>query len=398
MMTFSPTNYSEPEYGMLLPADTISLTESEINWAVAQSHAAANDTDSWQVYLNAMARIALQQWLEKRSPELLGNAEFLNVSADELCQIDVGAYRLYLVATDAINDSEVALSNAAITAEFSPHYYVLIEVFEELQQVRVCGYLSQSQLALLLQNQTAQSAPTQATDNRLTWLSVSDFDLNADRLLLRLSCLEPESVEATSAAATPALAPTLAAATAAAVNVRRWLQDQVDQAAQELAWILLPPIPAMRDRSTTTPFLSQSGELRPLQSPTEEFNRLISDLIRNSSLTIPPQTRGAYRDWQWESLNLRLYVATWDLPLAGLPANWALLLVLAAQPGSTLPLGLQLQVRDETQVLEKPILENTSSVYLYAQVIGTQDEQFWATISLPNGAATTLAPFTFSNS
>lgn len=164
----------------------------------------------------------------------------------------------------------------------------------------------------------------------------------------------------------------------------------------QVACAMLPPVSSFRMTSLFNSFLSSNRELG-LQSPTEELNRLITDLIRDAKLLIPPDAKGTYRDWQWEALNLRLYVITWALPIAGSPSNWALLLVLGAQPGSGLPLGLQLQVRDETQVLEEPILVDTSSVYLYAQVIGTQEEQFWVTLSLPNGAATTLSPFRFTN-
>jgi hypothetical protein len=393
-MTVYSLNHAERGYGMLLPSDTISLIDAEVDWAKEQSQSLANASASWQTYLNALARIGLQHWLEKRSPELLENADqFLQRPAGELCEITVGNYRLYLVATDAVDDSEVALPHTAITTDFNPRLYILIEIFEELQQVHICGYLPQPQVNQLLQHQIQQQAAQSAAPD-LYWLSVTDFDLNSDRLLLCLNCLEP--IEINRSAANPS--PAFSNVTAAAINVGRWLQDQVDRVAQELAWILLPPIPSFRmGTSLSDPFLSSSGELRPLQSPTEEFNRLISDLIRNAGLSIPPDARGAYRDWQWETLNLRLYVTTWELPLAGSPSNWALLLVLGAQPGFNLPLGLQLQVRDETQVLEEPILVDTSSVYLYAQVIGTQEEQFWVTLSLPNGAAMTLPPFTFSS-
>lgn len=396
-MTVHFLDAAAPEYGMLLPPDIISLTDAEADWAKMQSQSVSEATDPWQVYLNALARLGLQHWLETRSPELLGEAgQGLRITADELCKVTLGAYRLYLVATDAVDDSEVAVPDAAITTNFSPHFYVLVEVFEEIQQVCVCGYLSQAQITQLLQRQMQSQVAPPPVETVFYWLAVTDFDLNLDRLLLYLNCLEPEIAEVNHAAMhSPSVGSGIMAA---AINVGRWLQNQVDQTAQELAWILLPPIPSFRaGTSLTDPFGSSSGELRPLQSPTEEFNRLINDLVRNAGLAIPPEARGAYRDWQWETFNLRLYVTTWELPIVGSPSNWSLLLVLGAQPGSSLPLGLQLQVRDETQILEQPILVDASSVYLYAQVIGTQEEQFWMTLALPNGAAMTLPPFTFSS-
>jgi hypothetical protein len=112
-------------------------------------------------------------------------------------------------------------------------------------------------------------------------------------------------------------------------------------------------------------------------------------------MAIPSQARAAYRNLQWETLALRLYVVTWELLATGSIPEWTLLLILGAQPNAILPLGIKLQVRDEAQILEEPVLSNRSQDYLYAQVIGTHNERFWVTISLANGTTLTLPPFTF---
>jgi hypothetical protein len=98
---------------------------------------------------------------------------------------------------------------------------------------------------------------------------------------------------------------------------------------------------------------------------------------------------------QWENIALRLYVVAWELPATGLVREWTLLLILGAQPNATLPIGIKLQVGDEVQILAEPVLSDRSQDYLYVQVIGTQSERFWVTISLPDGAALTLPAFTF---
>ncbi len=67
--------------------------------------------------------------------------------------------------------------------------------------------------------------------------------------------------------------------------------------------------------------------------------------------------------------------------------------MLAAQPSSNLPVGTQLTVRDELQVLEAPVLTEHTKDYIYAQVIGAYNEQFFVTIHFPNGTAITLPPF-----
>jgi hypothetical protein len=112
-------------------------------------------------------------------------------------------------------------------------------------------------------------------------------------------------------------------------------------------------------------------------------------------MAIPSKARGVYRDLQWENVALRLYVVAWELPVTASVPEWTLLLILGAQPNATLPLGIKLQVRDEVQILEEPVLTNRSQDYLYARVIGTHNERFWVTIALAGGTALTLPPFTF---
>jgi hypothetical protein len=160
------------------------------------------------------------------------------------------------------------------------------------------------------------------------------------------------------------------------------LRDELDRVAQDLSWILLPP-------------LSLSPEFRALRSPVEQFNDAIAQLRDRGDMMIPSQARGVYRDLQWENITLRLYVVAWKLPTTDSVPEWTLLLILGAPPNATLPLGIRLQVRDEVQVLEEPVLSDRSQDYLYVQVIGTYNERFWVTITLAGGTALTLPPFTF---
>jgi hypothetical protein len=72
-----------------------------------------------------------------------------------------------------------------------------------------------------------------------------------------------------------------------AINVGRWLQDELDEIAQEFSWRLLPnvtPIPAMR-------------------SPIEEF-QIITTQLQHRGLEISSQARGAYYDMLLGGINL----------------------------------------------------------------------------------------------
>ena len=166
-----------------------------------------------------------------------------------------------------------------------------------------------------------------------------------------------------------------------ALNVGLWLQERMDAVAEELAWVLMPPL---------------SPQMRAVQ---EDVDAIVGELERDGIL-VPTHARGAYLPLQWSELNLRLYAFTWAHLSSGNVPEWTLLLVLGPQLGQALPPDTRLLVRDALQLL----VEQTSSPeldesYLYAHVVGTWEEQFWVTIegnaSQPDSAIS-LPPFSFS--
>jgi hypothetical protein len=93
---------------------------------------------------------------------------------------------------------------------------------------------------------------------------------------------------------------------------------------------------------------------------------------------------------------MHLYALIWTLFESPTP-EWSLVLFLGPAPGEQLPLGTRLIVRDATSTLadQTPTPGNEAD-YLYAQAIGTWDEQFTVTVELPTGAVLDWPPFSFS--
>ncbi|MBD2091282.1 DUF1822 family protein [Microcoleus sp. FACHB-1515] len=341
------------------------MSEAQIDRALTISQRESIEAQQWQLYLNTLAQMGIENWLQKRAPEL----RMLSDRSLEPCQLRIGNFRVHLIATDELGADEVAISQSAIESTFTPHLYVLVEVLEELGQIQIRSAIEQAQLV-------EQVRSIQA-DGETYWLNTELFDANPDRLLLWLRCLDADAM--------PTVAPTASRSsiantvTQSAINVGLWLNDRLDQLAQEFAWILLPaPTPSL--------------EMRSMRSPNEEFNRVLHQLTQQGRINALPQARGGYRDFQCEDALLRLYAMTWK---AATDSEWTLLLVLGAQPGATLPIGTQLQVRDAEQVLAEPVLHDRTQDYLFTQVIGTDAERFWVSIGFQNGATLTLPPFTF---
>lgn len=421
-MTYALTTQSMFDFEPL-PLDAITLSPDQMQEA-AQLSRSGQTAQQWQMYLNALALIGFEEWLHSRAANLrisrdrcsLFQPRFAHL-IEAACNLYVGELRLCLIATGSFKDTVISVPRAAIDLpQFIPHFYVVLEVQEELGQVRVDRYLRYDQL---------QTASLQPQADWTYSLPIDWFDPEPDRLLLHLECLEPQSIALPAVAqlphTTPMQTPPLPsdsapqplrdrppwqvltweqaaviltqpelanAATAApnlldrAVNVGAWLQGQLDDLAQ-LSWVLLPPIaPAVGMRSTVA-----------------DFENVVTELQRNN-VAIPFTARAAFRDLNWANVAVRLYAVAWELPVTAANPEWSLLLILGPQSGR-LPSGIRLQIQEQIRgnrevLTEQVLLPNSQDDYLYARVIGTWNETFWVTIDLGNGAVVTLPPFTFN--
>lgn len=375
---------------ILLSPDHLTLTSAQIHRATELSQTAPTH-QRWQVYLSALARLGVTQWFQERAPELSLDSEWFASSrlrdlrvdhtqqdtlAQSLSNLTVGAFRLHLVTTDNLTDDVALVSRIMIEQpDLMPHFYLMVEVLEELAQVRVSGYLPAQQLiercqATLLEREDAE-----------TYLIPTDwFDADSGRLLLYLSCLEPSSVQITS---THPLTLSLPQRTVNAgfINAGLWLRNQLDQVAESLSWVLLPP--------------SASLAMRSVQFSSAQLDRVMTDLIDRGDIELPPQIGHAYQEIPFRTTTLRLYALVWELPNAEGTPEWMLLVILGTPTGAQLPAEVRLQIRDETQLLANAVLELYPDSYLYAQVRGEQNEQFYITVLLEDEKID-LAPIGFS--
>ncbi|MGF1492627.1 MAG: hypothetical protein ACFBSC_09275 [Microcoleaceae cyanobacterium] len=138
-------------------------------------------------------------------------------------------------------------------------------------------------------------------------------------------------------------------------------------------------------------------ERRPQRTPIEMFEDAVVDLRNQAGLVIPLEARTGYRELAWGDLGLRVYASIWPIESDPNLSEWVLLLLLATQTDSNLPLGTQLQVRDESQILQAPVLMDPQQDYLYAQVIGEYNEPFHVSIGFSDGSAISLPALTFAS-
>jgi hypothetical protein len=372
----------------------------------------------------------------QRNPKNLQPATINAVPA--FCHLQVNGFKLCLIATGSLADEEVSLPRSIVDLpEFIPHVYVLVEVQEEQEIAVISGFLSYEQLV-----KQRTDVNLQADDDWTYQLPFHWFETDTDDLLLYLRCLEPSAInlpasidrkkqlfqvrseletllpqlqsrsrqlweiltwkQGEAVLTSPELlewvyqvqkqevetlqttsrqnhlTDILKLLTQPAMNVGRWLWNELDEMAEELSWQLLP-----------------NFAMREMRSPTKEFADIVKQL-KQTGVNIPLEGCGAYLDLRLAGIPLRLYAVTWPLVSDGIP-EWTLLLVLGCAPGTSLPPGLKLRVSDQTSILvEEALDEQESNSYLFTSVIGSREEKFMVTVSLAPGIEHTFPPFSFN--
>lgn len=368
-------------------AQTIVLEATHIDQALQLCSQIQNEDRQWQTYLNTLALFGFRQWLWERAPELsISHENCSNFQPpivnriDTVCYIRVGEFTLCLTSMGSLTVEELSIPKTAIELpEFIAHFYVVVEVQEELEQVTIRGFVRYEQLIANLQSVNLQAEADETYQLPLRW-----FEKDVDLLLLYLRCLElvtPLPKTADPSRSTSPVADMVKLLTQPVLNVGLWLRDEIDEVAQEFSWVLLPAF-------------VPSAAMRPLRSPTQELEAILIELQRMGT-QIPPEARGAYQDLQLEQSRVRLYAVTWPLLSSANVPEWKLLLVLGAAPGyNNPPHDTRMRVSDETGILVERML-NRDNAYIYACVAGTWDETFLATIALSNETKLTLPPFAF---
>lgn len=357
---------------------TITLPSEALDWAVNTCQKQPDTNQQWSAFIKALAIKGLQEWLDAGALELslcYDSNQFSGQGID--CQ--VGDFRLHLITQGSLIDDRVTIPQATLDDDYRyVHLYILVVVHEEDDQVTILCGLRRDHLLAYQQ----QSGLVVSPDNTYT-LPISCFDTSPEKVLLYLNCLSPEMLAMANKPLVPEKPKVFTLGTGVPVNAGYWLRNQLDAVAESLNWILMPP-------------LAPNHALMSINTPEEELEAILRDLD-TQRIKIPSTARGLYVDLQQhQGLPFRMYIKTWPL-LESKPAEWSLFLVLGPAPGQPMPIGTRLLLKDATSTVAAPRLKPDSGpTYLYALGIGTWDEQFTATIELPNGIRVELPPFTFN--
>ncbi len=354
--------------------------------------------------------------------------------------LQVGSFKICTIAIGNLFEEQVLLPKLVVDLpEYVPHFYVLVEVLEEQECCVVRGLMPYQQLIehlqatqtnhpqtdwtyqiplnwfehdpnrllLYLRALEPEALPLPAiTENRQQQLAAIERELV--RLLPQLQSPEtelwqvlnweqgsivlrsPELLEwiyhlqinnletANSVSIQTYLLDFIKLITQPAINLGRWLWDELDEVGESLAWTLLPPTPVSEFRT-----------------PAEEF-RGIQMQLQAQGIEIPTVARCGHHNFLLAGNPLRIYAVAWNSSTESNPSTWSLLLILGATAPNSLPNNLKFRISDKTGILaEQQVHPQQTDSYLFTAVAGTWDEKFIASVSIAPGVEVALPPFAF---
>ena len=378
----------------------------------------------WEVYINALAVLGFQEWLKERAPDLQLQIEISSIWQPEYanllpaaCNILVDNFKICIITgSNLVNEHNIPFAVFDIP-RFTAHFYILMQVIEEKEQVAMTGFISYEQYCRYQQTAQLPIQPDWTYTIPQSW-----FNSESNALLLNLRCLSADAIQLPVIQDNPEIdnATELKqrllnlesrlqnqnlyqlltvqegidllnnselvdwvyqtikpSPIQPLINVSNWLSNKLDEIGNEIGWVLMPSL--------------RLSELRSL----ENFEQVRTGL-EQQGVHIPANAKGAYRDLECnESTSLRLYAITWLLNENSDNSEWVLLIVLGSQPQKIMPETLKLQVRDETELLFEQEVKDTTQNILYAQVVGNWGERFWINIIVDENTLIEIPPFGF---
>ncbi|KAF3884309.1 DUF1822 family protein [Tolypothrix campylonemoides VB511288_2] len=169
---------------LILP-ESIWLEPEHFYQAIQTSNQIMNESQQWQIYLNSLGLLGFEQWLTARLPEQLIQK---HTHVIETCaQLQLGEFKFCLISTENILDEVVNIPESTIHQhEQLAHFYVVLEVSEEQEEVIIRGCLRYDRLITYCSSDFLQDGFYQ--------LPLSVFDPEPNHLLHYYLYLEPSSI------------------------------------------------------------------------------------------------------------------------------------------------------------------------------------------------------------
>ena len=213
--------------------ETIWLEPEHFEQAGEISDRLHNEQQQWQAYLNALVMLAFAAWLKERLPN-----QPIQPIAQEIAEVrylKVGEFKLCLMATEHVLDEVVNIPRVAIEQpELAAHFYVVLEVLEDQEEVIIRGFLRYDELT------TQANRVRSSQSDGFYQLPLSTFDAELNHLLVYVQYSEPSAIVIPTALVHPTEATPQQNSSNLRTRLSQWLQGVLDEGWQTIDTLANP--------------------------------------------------------------------------------------------------------------------------------------------------------------
>lgn len=243
---------SAPDIRLLLP-ETLWLESDHFAQAQGIAERQHGEQQQWQAYLNALAMLTFADWLTERLPNY--PIEQLAHEGVDASYLQAHEFKLCLITVEHVLDEVMGVSRAAIEqADLAAHFYVMLEVLEDQEQVIVRGFLPHDEL-ITQANRIVSSQPDEFC---LIPLSALDRELN--HLVIHLQYAEPSAIFIPQAPAQSVLALPQQNLNEMRTRLSQWLQGVLAEGWQTIDTLINPDV-NLAWSTRHTPLDAKGGKL-----------------------------------------------------------------------------------------------------------------------------------------
>lgn len=203
----------------LLSPEVIELEPEHFEQARELSNKVTDEANQWQTYLNALAQVSFEEWLKERIPDGLGEFKFCAIVTEHL-----------------LDEVVIIPQNTIQYQEKIAHFYVVIEVLEEAEQVIIRGFLNYEQLVSYLSQLNLQLCP-----DGCYHIPFDVFDPEPNHLLSYCRFLSPSAFNLpVAASATKNYENLLKSVKETRTKLSQWLENIFDDTWQAIDALISP--------------------------------------------------------------------------------------------------------------------------------------------------------------
>ena len=168
-----------------------------------------SETDQWRAYLNGLALFGFENWLQERNPDIKVNLDKCSIFEKEIekllftghgeqiyypgfvCNIAVGDFQVCLVTIDNLINDFITIPSIIINSpKYAAHFYILVEVLESEEQLKIYGLLRRDTLIKNLQAVNLEYG----FEPRDALIPVSWFNTEVNNLFVYTRFLSPSAL------------------------------------------------------------------------------------------------------------------------------------------------------------------------------------------------------------